>query len=126
MSAIALFGLAIFNNVGSNMGVAIIVFFAILNSVGYAAGSPMSNSIFADEYNKGYSKAMALNVIDTDVSAAPLKMLNNLANAVGLILGGALISFTGFNGMFIVYGCFVLFWAILSIKKRIPWNLDQK
>lgn len=47
----------------------------------------MSQSIFADEYNKAYSKTMNLTVINADISAAPLKILNNLANALGLIFG---------------------------------------
>lgn len=57
----------------------------MLNSTGYAAGYPMSQSIFADEYNRAYSKTMSTNVINADTSAAPLKILNNLANAIGLI-----------------------------------------
>ncbi len=85
----------------------------------------MSQSIFADEYNKAYSKTMNLTVINADVSAAPLKILNNLANALGLIFGGALISFIGFTGMFLVYGAAVLTWAILSLKKKNDWKLEQ-
>ncbi len=79
----------------------------MLNSTGYAAGYPMSQSIFADEYNKAYSKTMNTQIINADTSAAPLKILNNFANALGLIFGGALISFVGFTGMFLVYGFFV-------------------
>lgn len=97
----------------------------MMNSTGYAAGYPMSQSIFADEYNKAYASAMHLSVINADVSAAPLKILNNLANALGLIFGGALISFAGFTGMFLAYGSFVAFWAIISIQKRVSWKLEQ-
>ena len=104
VSAIALFGLAFAGSIGGAIGIAIIVTFGMMNSTGYAAGYPMSQSIFADEYNKAYSKTMNLTVINADVSAAPLKILNNLANALGLIFGGALISFIGFTGMFLAYG----------------------
>lgn len=85
----------------------------------------MSQSIFADEYNKSYARVTESNVINADVSAAPMKILNNFANAIGLIFGGALISFVGFSGMFIVYGAAVLTWGILSIKKKISWKLEQ-
>ena len=64
----------------------------------------MSQSIFAEEYNKAYAQTSQSNIINADVSAAPLKILNNFANAVGLMFGGALISFIGFSGMFVVYG----------------------
>ena len=101
-----------------------IVAFGMMNSTGYAAGYPMSQSIFADEYNKAYSATMQTNVINADVSAAPLKILNNLANALGLIFGGALISFMGFTGMFVMYGLAVLTWAIISVKKRTLWKLE--
>jgi hypothetical protein len=104
--------------------VAAIVFFGMLNSTGYAAGYPMSQSIFADEYNKAYAESNNTNIINADSSAAPLKILNNLANAIGLIFGGALISFVGFTGMFIIYGLAVLAWGILSIKKKSDWKLE--
>jgi hypothetical protein len=54
-----------------------------------------------------------------------MKILNNFANAIGLIFGGALISFVWFSGMFIVYGAAVLAWGILSIKKKVSWKLEQ-
>lgn len=63
----------------------------------------MSQSIFADEYNKAYARITQETIINADASAAPLKILNNFANALGLIFGGALISFIGFSGMFMVY-----------------------
>ena len=124
VSAIALFGLAFAGAIGGAIGIAMIVTFGMMNSTGYAAGYPMSQSIFADEYNKAYSKAMNLSVINADVSAAPLKILNNLANALGLIFGGALISFIGFTGMFFAYGWAVLAWWIVSLKKKNDWKLD--
>jgi hypothetical protein len=45
-----------------------------------------------------------LTEIDSNASAAPLKMVLNLANVVGLILGGLLIAIVGFNGTFFVLG----------------------
>lgn len=124
VSATALFGLSFAGSIGGIIGIACIVTFGMMNSTGYAAGYPMSQSIFADEYNKAYAKTMNTNIINADVSAAPLKILNNLANALGLIFGGALISFVGFTGMFIIYGSAVLGWGILSLKKKVDWKLE--
>jgi hypothetical protein len=124
VSAIALFGLSVAGNFESLLGLLIVVSFGIINSTGYAASYPMSQSIFADEYNKAYAKTAESNVINADVSAAPLKILNNFANAVGLIFWGALISFVGFSGMFVVYGAAMLCWGIMSLRKRKIWNLE--
>lgn len=85
LSAIALFGLAIVGNFENLIGLFLVVAFGMLNSTGYAAGYPMSQSIFADEYNKSYARVTESNIINADVSAAPMKILNNFANAIGLI-----------------------------------------
>jgi MFS family permease len=125
LSAVALFGLAITGQLENLIGLCMLVGFGMLNSTGYAAGYPMSQSIFADEYNKSYARITESNVINADVSAAPLKILNNFANAIGLIFWGALISFIGFSGMFIIYGSAVLAWGIVSLKKKISWGLEK-
>jgi len=57
----------------------------LLNSSGYAAGYPMSQSRFADEYTRSFARENNTTVINADVAAAPLKILNNFANAIGLI-----------------------------------------
>jgi MFS family permease len=124
VSAGALFGLSIAGNFENLIGLFVVVGLGIINSTGYAASYPMSQSIFADEYNKAYSRTAESNVINADVSAAPLKILNNFANAVGLIFGGALISFVGFSGMFIVYGTAMLAWGIMSMRKKKLWDLE--
>lgn len=124
VSAVALFGLSIAGNFENLIGLFVVMAFGTLNSTGYAASYPMSQSIFADEYNKAYAHTSESNIINADVSAAPLKILNNFANAFGLIFWGALISFIGFSGMFVVYGSAVLFWGIMSIRKKKIWNLE--
>lgn len=124
VSAGALFGLSIAGNFENLLGLFIVVALGIINSTGYAASYPMSQSIFADEYNKAYARTAESNVINADVSAAPLKILNNFANAVGLIFGGALISFIGFSGMFVVYGAAMLAWGIVSMQKKKIWDLE--
>jgi len=125
MSAIALYGLAVAGSFESLLGLIIVLGLGMLNSTGYAAGYPMSQSIFADEYNKAYARVTESNIINADVSAAPMKIVNNFANAVGLIFWGALISFVGFSGMFFVYWSAVLIWGIVSIRKKIAWELEK-
>lgn len=95
----------------------------LLNSAGYAAGYPMSQAIFADEYSQAYAKANNTTIINADAAAAPLKILNNFANSIGLIFGGALITFFGFTGMFVIYGSLLLIWGVISLKKRTLWKL---
>jgi MFS family permease len=85
LSGGALFLLAIFGRMENLLGLALVVCMGLLNSAGYAAGYPMSQSIFADEYTRSFAKENNTTVINADISAAPLKILNNFANAVGLI-----------------------------------------
>ena len=98
----------------------------MMNSAGYAAGFPLSQSVFADEYNKEFARRSEHKVIDSDVSAGPLKILNNFANAVGLICAGALIAWFGYRGMFFIFGLLVLFWAIISVTKKVSWKLEER
>ena len=78
-------------------GLILVFCMGLINSTGYAAGYPMSQSIFADEYNQAYARANSTTIINADSAAAPLKILNNFANAVGLIFAGALITFFDFT-----------------------------
>jgi len=123
ISGAALFLLAIFGRMENLLWLSLVVLMGLSNSAWYAAWYPMSQSIFADEYNKSFALENNTTVIHADVAAAPLKILNNFANAVGLIFWGALITFSWFTGMFIIYGSILIIWAIISIKKRIAWKL---
>ena len=59
----------------------------VMNSFGYAAGMGMSQGGFLDIYNKVYAKKLNLTEIDSNASASPMKMLQNIANVIGLVLG---------------------------------------
>lgn len=122
-SWISLFLLALFGRMENLAGLMLVVCMGLLNSAWYAAGYPMSQAIFADEYSRAYAKANNTTVINADAAAAPLKILNNFANAVGLIFWWALITFSGFTGMFIIYGSLLILWGILSLRKRTSWKL---
>ena len=83
-------------------GFFLILLLGIGNSIGYAAAMPLAQGEFSDAYNQVYATKRKLTEIDSNASAAPLKMILNLANVVGLIFGGFLIAITGFNGTFFV------------------------
>lgn len=89
-------------------GFFIILLLGIANSIGYAAAMPLAQGEFSDSYNQIYAEKRNLTEIDSNASAAPLKMILNLANVVGLIFGGLLIALVGFNGTFYVLGVMLL------------------
>jgi len=45
----------------------------------------LGQSKFLEEYNLVYAKTLALTEIDGNASAAPMKILQNAANVVGLV-----------------------------------------
>lgn len=89
-------------------GFFIILLLGIGNSIGYAAAMPLAQGEFSDSYNQVYAEKRKLTEIDSNASAAPLKMILNLANVIGLILGGLLIATVGFNGTFFVLGIMLM------------------
>lgn len=124
ISGTALFFLAIFWWMENFLWLVLVVAMWLLNSTGYAAWYPMSQSIFAEAYSTSFARENNTTIVNADVAAAPLKILNNFANALGLIFGGALITFFGFTGMFIIYGGILIAWSVVSIKKRTVWKLQ--
>lgn len=64
-----------------------VLLYGMINSVGYAAGMPLAQGAFSEEYNQAYAKSNALTEIDSNASASPLKMVGNLANFIGLFVG---------------------------------------
>jgi len=86
LSGISMLFFGVFN------GFFIILFLGIANSIGYAAAMPLAQGEFSDSYNQVYAQKRKLMEIDSNASAAPLKMILNLANVVGLIIGGLLVA----------------------------------
>jgi hypothetical protein len=73
---------------------------------------------FLDTYNRAYSDIRGLKEIDANASAAPMQILQNVANVVGLVFGGALLALPGkYVTFFIVFGCVMVgvsAWTYLS------------
>lgn len=78
---------------GNFGGVISIVFLglALINSIGYACGMSLGQNQFLDAYNKIYAETQGLKEIDANASAGPMKILQNAANVIGLMLGGLLL-----------------------------------
>lgn len=57
----------------------------------------VSQGAFLDAYNNFYAKKLNLTEIDSNASASPMKIIQNLANVVGLFLGGVLLAIFGFG-----------------------------
>ena len=87
----------------------------VMNSIGYAAGMGMSQGGFLDIYNKVYARKLNLSEIDSNASASPMKMLQNIANVIGLVFGGILLSIFGYHGFFAVFGILIMTGLTASI-----------
>lgn len=96
----------------------ILLFFALINSLGYACGMALGQNQFLDYYNKVYAENMWLKEIDSNASAWPMKILQNLANVVWLILWWLILGVTWYRGFFIVFGILVLGAFILTLMKK--------
>ena len=96
----------------------VLIWLAIINSIGYACGMSLWQNQFLDNYNKIYADTMKLQEIDSNASAGPMKILQNAANVVWLVLGGLILSVLGYSGFFIFFG-FVIIWVLFwSVKKK--------
>ncbi|MFA6090459.1 MAG: MFS transporter [Candidatus Gracilibacteria bacterium] len=117
LSGISMFCFGIFN------GFFLVLLLGIGNSIGYAAAMPLVQGEFSDAYNQVYAGKRKLTEIDSNASAAPLKMVLNLANVVGLILGGLLIAIVGFNGTFFVLGGILIGIFGMGMANKTKWGL---
>lgn len=85
LSGISLIGMGIFAS--SDPNPYILIPLALINSIGYACGMSLGQNGFLDNYNKIYAETMNLKEIDSNASAGPMKILQNLANVIGLVFG---------------------------------------
>ncbi len=98
----------------------IVMGLAIMNSVWYAICMSLSVAVFLESYNKVYAEKNGLTEIDANASAAPMKILQNLANVVGLVLGWIILDLLKYSGFFAVFGILILvflWWSIMRGKE---------
>jgi MFS family permease len=96
--------------------------FGLVNAVGYAAAMPLAQSVFSEYYNELYAKNYALAEIDSNTSAAPLKVTLNLANVFGSAFGGLLIA-VGYGFSFFVYGAMLAGLLAVGVLNKKKWGL---
>lgn len=94
-----------------------IISVALVNSLGYACGMAIGQNIFLDLYNRIYADHEGLKEIDANASAGPMKVVQNLANVFGLMLGGFFVAF-GFNVFFFVFAIVIIATLIWTLKHR--------
>jgi MFS family permease len=89
------------------MSPSIIIGVALINSLGYACGMSTGQNQFLDIYNKIYAEHEKLTEINTNASSGPMKVVQNLANVIGLVFGGILVGF-GFPAFFFIFWSTIL------------------
>jgi MFS family permease len=107
-------------SLGSSISPVIILSLALINSLGYACGMSTGQNQFLDAYNRIYAEHEWLIEINANASSGPMKVIQNLANVIGLVIGGALVAFW-FPAFFILFGLIILVilgWTIRE-KQRI-------
>lgn len=78
---------------GSTLSPVVILSLALINSLGYACGMSTGQNQFLDTYNRIYAEHEGLTEINANASSGPMKVIQNLANVIGLVIGGALLGF---------------------------------
>ena len=105
---------------GNFQGTMTIVFLALalINSMGYACGMALGQNQFLDAYNKIFAKTQNLKEIDANASAGPMKILQNAANVIWLVMGGFLLEIFGYSGFFFLFGASIIGVLIWSIRVK--------
>jgi MFS family permease len=96
---------------------ALLIWVALINSLGYACGMSTWQNQFLDVYNRIYAKHENLVEINANASSGPMKVVQNLANVIGLIFGGILVGL-GFPAFFFLFG--------LTVLGALIWTVTQK
>lgn len=95
-----------------------IMFFWLLNSFWYAAAMPLAMATFSEKYNIEYAKKYNLKEISSNSSAAPLKILINLANVFWLITWWFLVAIMWFDKFFIfLWTCLLVILLVSFLNK---------
>lgn len=109
----------------NDKNVILLMSFALINSVWYAACMSISCSLFLDSYNKAFAVTHNLKEIDANASSAPYKIIQNLANVIWLFFWWLILSLAWYMWFFIIFWWSILyltFWTVKN-KKRIT---DEK
>lgn len=100
--------------------VTMILILWLINSVWYAAVIWIWQWLFSEKYNILYAVRNNLKQIDSTVSAAPLKIVLNLANVVWLFFGSMIVSLMWYWWFFFAFWWLLIwlfFYSVINYKK---------
>ena len=102
----------------SSLNLVVVMILALVNSVGYSICMSLSVATFLESYNVTHAERKKLKQIDANASAAPMKILQNMANVVGLTLGWFILSVAWYGGFFFSFWLFILLFFCWSLYYR--------
>jgi len=105
-----------------SLNIYMILFCALINSIWYSICMSISVATFLETYNVAYADRKGLTQIDANASAAPMKILQNLANVIWLSLWWLILWFAWFSGFFFVFWVFILSFLGWSVFMRDKIN----
>lgn len=93
-------------------------------SIGYLFAMSTAKAQTAEKMNEFYAVSNNQQEIDSNVSAGPIMLIDNIGNIIGPLVGSALIAAVGFQGFFIVFSIAMLILLFFSLKNfaRISGN----
>jgi MFS family permease len=96
----------------------IFISLAIINSIGYSCGMSLGQNWFLESYNKIYASSNNLTEIDANASAWPMKILQNFANVIWLMLWWVILWAFGYQGFFLIFGSIIIWALVWSIMRK--------
>lgn len=96
----------------------IIMWLAVINSIWYAACMSLSQSLFLESYNKAFALFNNLKEIDINASAAPSKLIQNLANVIWLFFWWIILALIWYVWFFIIFWVFIIYLSVWTIKNK--------
>ncbi len=115
LSGFSLIGMGIY---ASDPSPLVILGFAMINSIGYACGMSLGQNGFLENYNKIYASSSGLTEIDANAAAWPMKILQNIANVIWLVLGWIILWIFDYTWFFLLFWTIILCALGWSILKR--------
>ncbi len=105
---------------GSSPSPILIICVALVNSLGYACGMSTGQNQFLDIYNRVYAEHENLTEVDANASSGPIKVIQNMANVIGLVFWWLLV-WLGFPAFFFIFWLTVIavFWWTIMKNKEI-------
>ena len=99
----------------------LVMILALLNSIWYASCMALSQAWFLESYNKAFARENNLKEIDSNASAAPLKIVWNIANVIWLAVWWIILSLLDFKWFFILFGGIILYVFYWTVKNKINY-----